>query len=143
MTVPGLIIGLLLGAVVLAPLAAFALKRRDSGLEIVVFFVQVIAYVAYEILLPPADNRADLVVFVFPAIGLNAWIVFGGLGSVKGGAARGDALPGVSTPLGRVTCSLCGVACEPREPAVGSAPAPPPLCGACMSSSGLTRGDRT
>ena len=98
---------LLVVVIFLAPAVSYLLKRRDSGLEIVSLIIQVLAYVIYETgVSVDTDNRADLV-FMYPAIALNAWIVFGNLGSPKQSEAP-DVMPGVSVPVGGYKCDVCG-----------------------------------
>ena len=91
-----------------APAVSYLLKRRDSAFTIVGLIVQVLAYVVYEIgISMDIDNRADLV-FMYPLIALNAWIVFGDVGSPGGVREASDALPGVSIPLDERKCEACG-----------------------------------
>jgi len=90
---------LLVAVIFLAPAVSYPLKRRDSGLEIISLIVQVLAYVIYETgISQDTDNRADLV-FMYPAIALNAWIVFGNFGSSNVSAEDPDVIPGVSVPV--------------------------------------------
>lgn len=99
-----------------APVVSFPLKRCDSGMEVISLIVQVAAYVFYETgVSADKDNRADLVL-LFPAIALNAWIVFGSIGSPKPASEADDVLPGVSLPLVRNRCDVCGMTYPAEEP---------------------------
>lgn len=94
---------LLAVAVVLgAPAVSFPLKRRDSDWVFASFAIQVAGYLWYEAgISSNIDNRADLV-FMYPAIAVNAWIAFGNLGSPPGPPESADSIPGVSTPVDQV-----------------------------------------
>lgn len=100
---------LFLAAVIfLAPAVSYPLRRRDSGWEILSLIVQVVAYVIYEMgISEDTDNRADLV-FMYPAIALNTWIVFGNLRGSHVDPEAADVIPGVSVPIDRHECAVCG-----------------------------------
>jgi hypothetical protein len=90
-----------------APVLSYAIRRRDSKFQILIFTAQIVAYIVYETGISIETNiRSDLPLFLVAFV-LNVLIVLRGLAQYDKSRSAGKLKQALHTPSGYKVCDGC------------------------------------